>query len=115
MKRFIALSAALLSTSVYAGGWTSFATPTRVDIERGNGFMVYGNFGNPGNCTIQNRFYVQKTHPQYKEVYSMVLAAFTSGKRVQVYIHSCNPVGWYSVSSTTYNTMTPSGAINISN
>ena len=105
----------LISTASVAGGWSNMATPTRVDIERGNGFMVYGRFGNAGTCTITDRFYVQKSHPQYKEIYSTVLAAFMSGKKVQAYIHSCNPVGWYSVASTTYNTLGPSGALNIAN
>lgn len=40
--------------------------------------MVYGNFGNPMNCTNEGRFFNQKTHPQYSEIYSTILAAFTT-------------------------------------
>ena len=34
--------------AVKAGSWTQAAEPSRIDIERGNGVMVYGTFGNPG-------------------------------------------------------------------
>jgi hypothetical protein len=107
---FVAFSSALS-----AGGWSNSATPTRVDIERGNGFMVYGEFGNAGGCTSPNKFYVQKNHPQYSEIYSTVLTAFTAGKKVSAYIHGCNPVGWYSVDSVTYNTLMPAGSLIVKN
>ncbi|MEY8213230.1 MAG: hypothetical protein RPR97_01965, partial [Colwellia sp.] len=87
--------------------------PTQIDIERGNGFMIYGEFGNPGGCTISDRVYVKSDHPQYKEIYSMVLAAYMAGKRVQPYVNDCLTAGWYVVPSTTFNTLTASGSLNI--
>ena len=111
------LISALLFTSLPAlsGNFSVPAVPTRVDIERGNGFMVYGSFGNPMNCTNSSRFYIKKTHPQYSEIYSMVLAAFTAKKKIQLYAHACSSVGWYSKPEVTYNTVTPSGTVYILN
>lgn len=77
--------------------------------------MVYGNFGNSMNCTNEGRFFNQKTHPQYSEVYSTILAAFTTKKRIKLYAHSRKSVGWYSKPGFTYNTVTPNGTVYILN
>ena len=113
--RYLLALLIFVSSLSYAGGSTTTAIPTRVDIDRGYGFMVYGIFGNVGECTVVNRFYVQNTHPQYDKIYSTVLAAFMSGKKVQAYIHSCAPVAWYSVETITYNTMGPAGTLYLMN
>lgn len=60
--------------------------------------MVYGNFGNPMNCTNEGRFFNQKTHPQYSEIYSTILAAFTTKKRIKLYAHSRKSVGTLNLS-----------------
>jgi len=77
--------------------------PTGIDVERGNGFMVYGVFGNTQECSVSNKFYVLSNHPQYKEIYSAVLAAFSSGKKVTAFISKCEAVAWYTSTTTTYN------------
>lgn len=105
----------IFPAAVIAGDWTSYAVPTKIDIERGNGFMFYGEYGNPEECTTENRIYVEIDHPQYKEIYSTVLAAFISGKAVRAYIHECGTVGWYAASPTTFNILTPGGALDIKN
>lgn len=111
--KYVLASLLLMHGAAYAQGWSQFAVPTQVDIERGNGLMVYGSFGNAGNCTVADRFYVPTGHPQYREIYSAVLAAFTGEKQVQVYIGSCDAVTWYSVAATTYNVLGPGGALNL--
>ena len=114
MKYLVALSIFFSSLS-YAGGWSQIAVPTRVDMVGSLGFMVYGDFGNGGECTITDRFYVTSNHPEYKELYSTVLAAYMGGKKIQVYIHECNSVTWYAVATTTFNTLTSSGVLTIRN
>lgn len=111
--KYVLVSLLLVSSAAYSQGWSQFAVPTRVDIERGNGLMVYGSFGNVGNCTVADRFYVLASHPQYEEIYSAVLTAFTSQKQVQVHIASCDSVTWYSVAATTYNILGAGGALNM--
>lgn len=100
-------------TFAEAGSWSQTAEPTRIDIERGNGVMIYGAFGNAGECSTSNKVFIEKSHPQYDKVYAMVLAAFASNKKLRIYIHSCKPVTWYAVKETTFNTLTSAGAINI--
>lgn len=100
--------------NAFAGGYGTWTVPTRIDVERGNGFMVYGNFGNPNNCTNSSRFYVPVTHPQYDKMYSLVLTAFTSNKQISPYFHKCSAVTWYSLPSVTYNWVS-SGSIGIRN
>ena len=116
MKQYYSVLAFLLAVMSFcsiAGGWSQAAVPSRIDIERAGGVMVYGNFGNAGACTIDGRFYLKTSHPQYQQAYAAILAAFSSGKKVQVYIHTCEPVGWYAVTSTTFNIVNESGAINV--
>ena len=81
MRKFTLLSSLFLSMPILSGAFSNAAVPTRIDIERGNRLKVYGNFGNPMNCTNEGRFFIQKTHPQYSEIYSTILAAFTANKR----------------------------------
>lgn len=113
MKYLIGFILASLSLTSLAGGRVTWAVPTQIDIERGNGFMVYGNFGNPGECSMADRFYVKKEHPQYDKIYSAVLSAHASGKEIMAYIHTCEPVLWYSVDSVTYNTLGAAGDFKI--
>ncbi|KAF7763152.1 hypothetical protein PUND_b0490 [Pseudoalteromonas undina] len=115
MKNSVMLCVFLMSFThaVKAGNWTKAAEPSRIDIERGNGVMVYGTFGNPGACSTSNKVFIEKSHPQYDKIYAAVLTAFTSNKKITIYIHECKPVTWYAVKETTFNTLTSAGAINI--
>lgn len=115
MKKFLLVVLSVFSVNVFAGGWATPAVPTGVDIVRGEGFMVYGAFGNPGECSAWGKFFVKIDHPQYSEIYSAVLAAYMSGKKVKPYIHGCTSLGWYAVSSTTFNILSSNGALNIQN
>jgi hypothetical protein len=115
MRRMIALVALATTGTCYAGNWTQWAVPTRVDVVRNEGVMVYGNFGNPNSCTVANQFFVALGHPQYNEIYAMLMLAFTTGKSVQAYADQCAPEMWYSVASTTYNYLDPCCSINLSN
>lgn len=112
--RFVIIFLLMFSSLSYAGGWSNRAIPTRIDVVPGKGIMVYGNFGNPANCTNTIRFFVPKEHAEYDKVHATILAAFMAGKKIDLYAHTCKPVGWYSSDSVTYNTVNW-GAVNISN
>ena len=90
----------------HAVGYTVFATPTQIEVVRNQGFMVYGAFGNPGSCTVGDQFFVLFTNTQYNQMYATILAAFTTGTQISVYVPECDPNSWYSVPSTTYQTLT---------
>lgn len=102
-----------LSSYSYASGWSVAAVPERVDVVRANGLLVWGAFGNASNCTISNRYFIKLDHPQYKEIYSMVLTAYLTGKKIKIYSNTCESLTWYSVPETTYNTLTAGGSVNL--
>jgi hypothetical protein len=111
--KYLVIIFALVSSYTFAGGWATPAVPIRIDVVQGGGFMIYGAFGNPGNCTIADKVFVEKEHPQYNEIYATVLAEYMSGKRVQPYAHSCKTRGWYVTPDITFNTLTSGGSLNI--
>jgi hypothetical protein len=122
MNRFIprtvaklALPVALIAmnSTCLAGGWTAWAVPTRVDIVRTEGFMVFGSFGNPGGCTVSDQFFVAINHPQYNQIYATLMTAMATGRQIMAYSIECDPETWYSVSTTTYNTVTAGSAVNM--
>lgn len=112
MKTLIAISLLTLVIQVQAGALGTPAVPSSIEIERGNGIMVWAKIGNPMDCNGGgDLFYVEKSHPQYDQIYSAILAAKMAGKKIQPYIHECKPVFWHSADSVLYNTLTPNGTI----
>ena len=105
------LSVLLVSQWTQAAGNTTWAVPTRIDIVRDQGAMIYGEFGNPGECSIANRFFLKIDHAQYKEALSLVYMAIAANRSIRVYIHRCELVGWYADEETTFNTATRSTGI----
>jgi hypothetical protein len=107
-----------------AGGWTNWGTPSQIDVivlksGDGNalsvtkGIMVYGGFGNPGGCTMGDRFYIPESHEMFAQIYAAVLAANISGKKIRSYVSSCVSNPWYSASNVTYGFVTD--AVNFGN
>lgn len=91
------------SLEVSAGSWSEWAIPERIDVERGNGIMVWGEFGNSEGCASSNRVFIPERHPQYDKTYALVLAAFSANKEVQVYVTGCQKVGWYTSTEDAFN------------
>lgn len=97
---------------VYAGGLSEAAVPTKVDIVS-DGFMITGVFGNAGGCSSSNKLFIKIDHPQYKTLYATALTAFVSKQKIVGYVHSCEPVNWYSAPSYTYNIVQGYGSLAI--
>jgi len=116
MRIFVSLVIILflnVAVSASVHGRLTWAIPTQIDIEKGDGFMVYGAFGNPGECTRADRFFVKKSHAQYDKIYAAALSALTAKREMRAYIHGCEPILWYSVGSVTYNILSGAGDFNI--
>ena len=112
MKKITAFFLLTIGVQTQAGSWATAAVPGTIEIQGGNGLMIWAEIGNPENCNGgANVFFVEKDHPQYDQIYATILAAKMSGKKIQPYIHDCKPVTWHSMPSVQYNTLTPSGAI----
>ena len=103
----------MLSGVSQAGGWTYWATPTQVDVvvtksldanapNVTKGIMIYGSFGNPGNCSVTDRFFVPASHELFAQIYAAVLAANISGKKIRGYVGNCVANPWYAGSETTF-------------
>ncbi|BCL70152.1 hypothetical protein VNTUMSATTG_20890 [Vibrio nigripulchritudo] len=104
------------SSIAMSGGRTTAAVPTKIDTTGAHtGFMIWGAFGNPAGCTKTNAVWVKGEHPQYNKLYSTALAAFMAGKKIRIYVHSCETVGWYVTTDHTFNVLGPSGDLQISN
>ena len=99
----IALLTTLLTPGLYASGFATSVKPVKIEVVRGQGVMVFGEFGNPNNCTAATGFWIKIEHPQYEEMYSMALTAMTAGMRLQPYLRECDSIGWY---GGTWNTVT---------
>lgn len=102
----------LISTNSIAATWSGFAVPTRVDIVRNDGFMIYGDFGNAAECDVANQIFVRMDHPQYDAIYSSALAAMMSKSEIQAFIHACELVSWYSLTKS-HNTLYSYSTFNI--
>ncbi len=96
-----------------AGGSTAYAVPTKIEIVRGQGFIIFGAYGNPGPtpCTRVDTIWVPISHPQYSELLSTALSAFAGQFKLQAYVHTCTSIGWH---GGTYNELTSHGALYIS-
>lgn len=117
MKHLLGLALAAASFSAFSGNFTNPAVPTRIDLVQAGsaGFMLFGEFGNPSNCTVANQVFVEINHPQYSQIYSTALAALMAGKKIWVYAHACKPALWYTTDNITYNTMEQSGSLSVVN
>jgi hypothetical protein len=115
-KISLCLIAFLYCSVVVSGGRTNTAVPTKIDtVGVHHGFMIWGDFGNPSGCTKENAVWVKGSHPQYDKLYSTALAAFMAGKKLAIYSHSCETVGWYVTPENTFNVLGSSGDLHIKN
>lgn len=86
-----------------ADGWTNWAKPTQVDIDRGNGIMVYGNYGNPSECVAPKMIYIPSSHPAYEHVYEVVTKAFSNVREIRMYTNGCGTVNYYTSTEDYFN------------
>ena len=97
-----------ISFNAHAYGWGDWGEVTRIEVIRANGLLIFGDFGNVNSCTSDTAIFLRIDHPQYKELYSMMLTAMTTGFEIRPYLRECQSFGWH---SGTYNTVTGSDAI----
>jgi hypothetical protein len=116
MAKFLLYFTVIFYCSIaISGGRTNAAVPTKIDTVRADGFMIWGAFGNPSNCTITNAVWVKSSHPQYDKIYSTALAAFMGNKKLVIYSHNCETVGWYVTPEHNFNVLGASGDLHIQN
>ena len=101
--------------TAFAAALSNAAVPTRIEVERGEGFTIYGNFGNPGGCTpaYANMLFVKSSSPHYKEMYSVALAAFAGKYRIFAYVVNCQTITWYANPPDTLNIVDVNSVLNV--
>ena len=82
------------STSVYAGDYVGSGTIKMMKNAYGGWILnTNGTTNNPDGCS-KNIVILESTHGQYKEVYSLLLSAYTAAKPVNIYVNGCDANGY---------------------
>ena len=85
----------LPATTVEASGWATPGYVEKIEVVRGDGLVVFGSFDNVNGCTATTGFWVKLDHPQYDEIYALMLTAMTTRLRVQPHLRGCEAIGWH--------------------
>jgi hypothetical protein len=101
----------LLARPLAAADWTAIAVPVRIDLVQEEGFMIYGEFQNPGNCAVEDRVFVKFANANYNQIYAAVLTAMAKQYTLQLYVNGCESLPWYALPGTTFNVVSSQGAV----
>ena len=83
----------MFSSLSHAGGYTGNGQVQLMQSAYGGWLMrLSGANDNPDNCDKPN-ILLPPTHPQYEEIYSMILAAYSAGKEINVHVSGCATSG----------------------
>lgn len=90
-KLFLVLSVSV-SSLAYAEGSVGAGTINLVYFyqEHTGVLITHSNQINPDGCASNAHFILRDTHPHYKNVYAMLLAANLSGKKVSIGLSGCH-------------------------
>ena len=90
----------VLAPSVsYAAGMIDFHKINQVAFFK-EGFLLYteGDWNNPNSCQSSKAVVLTQSDPNYDKAYSLLLAAYMSGKEISSYSDGC-----INVDGTTFN------------
>lgn len=90
------LSFMMFSTSAFSWQWTTAGNVRVSYVHNQHGgygvFQLENMSSNPDKCTSPTYYVVSKVNnPVFDEIYSMLLAAHLSEKKVQVWLSGCSP------------------------
>ena len=87
----------LFSAASLAGEYTGKSKVKWLGTINGNTFAIGGDWSNPLGCTKADglwKIYSENNSEQELQVmFSMALAAYTSGNTIELYAHKCDPDG----------------------
>ncbi len=93
MKKFLMILFILaVSQLVIASNNTPNGTVNRIHFWQGHsGALITHEYTlNPDNCARQDAYILKQSHPFFSELYSLILAAHMSNKRVQLSLSDCH-------------------------
>ena len=89
-SKIILLSLVLpFSTSALAGGAINKNKIISVSFQQAGFFLNGADWGNPNDCSRSNYVVLQTSDANYDKAYSLLLAAYMSGKSVSGYSDKC--------------------------
>lgn len=92
IKRSITILMLSLSPLAFAGGQTPVGKIDHMLAYQGHtGLLIrHANMINPDSCARTDWLLLPKTHPYYKEIFAMTLAAFHTGNQVAIDVAGCS-------------------------
>lgn len=90
LRTALAISLIALSSAASAGGWGPQTTITNYFIwVHGGAYISTANNANPDSCATSQMLYVDSSQPFFKEIWAMVMTAYTSGATVSLQYDGC--------------------------
>lgn len=90
MKRFSLLVICLMfANSSFSVGPMPAVKIDKVAFQNNNFFLYSSGWNNPSECTRSTAVVLQASDPNFDKAYSLLLAAYMSGKRVSGYSDDC--------------------------
>lgn len=100
MKYIVGLFILTISCVTFSGQSGEGKIKTLQNAYGGWIFSIDGSNNNPESCS-KPTMKLDSTHAQYKEIYSLILSAYTMGKPVVIFTNGCDANG-YNVVSMVY-------------
>lgn len=97
---FVVLIAFCASEDVYSAGSVTKNIITKIAFQSDHLFVYADNWVNASDCQKSNAVVLQKNDHNFEKAYSLILAAFMSGKTLSGYSDGC--IEW---DGSTYNTI----------
>lgn len=99
MKRFTTFVALLLvSSTALAGGSTTWGKITAIEFQDKDLMLHSDDWQNPNGCEKSNAVILKHTDSNFDKAYTLILAAYMSGKQVAAWSDDC-----HSFDGKTYN------------
>ena len=81
----------LSASSASSAGWSAQQPPSFLHVYEGHGgiFVAQPTMVNPDSCVRGDQYLLRQTHPQFKELYAMLLSARLSDRSVYFHLIGC--------------------------
>ncbi|MET1257047.1 hypothetical protein [Aliikangiella maris] len=89
IQSFVVVSIFIFSSVSVAGGGLQPNKITKVAFQTGGFFLYADNWPNPNECTRSDAIVLKSSDSNYDKAYSLLLAAYMSGKKVSGYSDGC--------------------------
>lgn len=85
----LAIAFLFICSSANAKGGLTANKVTKVAFQTGGFFLYADNWPNPNGCTRSNAIVLKNSDVNYDKAYSLLLAAYMSGKEISGYSDGC--------------------------